>query len=71
MMFENWCDEAERSLQQHVLLPKLAVLDLLANLHLQQIDVERLAQIVAGAETHRLDRVSVDANAVIMIPRMS
>ncbi len=47
--------QSERPLQQDVLLPKLAVLDLLANLHLQQIDVEGLAQIVAGAEPHRLD----------------
>ena len=48
--------EAERALQQHVLLPQLAALDLLAHFHLQQIDVERLAQIVAGAEPHRFDR---------------
>ena len=47
--------QPERPLQQHVLLPQLAVLDLLADLHLQQIDVERLAQVVAGAEPHRLD----------------
>ncbi len=55
MMFENWCDRPSDPLQQDVLLPKLAVLDFLANLHLQQIDVERLAQIVAGAEPHRFD----------------
>ena len=47
--------EAERPLQQHVLLPQLAVLDLLAHFHLEQIDVERLAQVVARAETHRFD----------------
>ena len=41
--------QAERPLQQHVLLPQLAVLDLLADLHLEQIDVERLAQVVARA----------------------
>src|SRR5207245_7507538 len=31
--------EAERPLQQHVFLPELAVLDLLADLHLEKIDV--------------------------------
>src|SRR5947209_12780183 len=46
MMFENWC-ETQRPLQQHVLLPQLPVLDLFAHLHLQQIDVKRLAQVVA------------------------
>ena len=47
--------QAERPLQQDVLLPELAVLDLLADLHLEQIDVERLAQVIAGAEPHRFD----------------
>jgi hypothetical protein len=47
--------EAERPLQQQVLLPQLPVLDLLAHFHLQQIDVERLAQVIAGAQPHRLD----------------
>jgi hypothetical protein len=48
--------EAERPLQQQVFLPQLAVLDLLPHLHLEQVDVERLAQIIAGAEAHRFDR---------------
>ena len=47
--------QAERPLEQHVLLPQLALLELLAHLHLQLVDVERLAQVVAGAEPHRLD----------------
>ena len=47
--------EAERALEQQVLLSQLPVLDLLAHLHLQQIDVERLAQVVARAEPHRFD----------------
>ena len=47
--------QAERPLQQDVLLAQLAVLDLLADLHLEQVDVERLAQVVARAEPHRLD----------------
>ena len=64
--------EAERPLQQHVLLPELPVLDLLAHFHLEQIDVERLAQVIAGARAASLrPRVSVDAKAVIMMPRMS
>jgi hypothetical protein len=48
--------EPERLLQQHVLLPQLPVLDLLPHFHLEEVDVERLAQIVAGAQPHRLDR---------------
>ena len=55
MMFAELVREPERPLQQHVLLPKLAVFDLLAHFHLEQIDVERLAQVVAGAEPHGLD----------------
>ena len=47
--------EAERPLEQDVLLLELTVVDLLANLHLQQVDVERLAQVVARAQPHRLD----------------
>ena len=46
--------QAERALQQQVLLPELPVLDLLPHFHLEQIDVERLAQVVACAEPHRL-----------------
>ena len=48
--------QAERPLEQDVLLAELPVLDLLAHLHLEQVDVERLAQVVAGAEPHRFDR---------------
>ena len=47
---------AERPLQQHVLLPELPLLERVAHLHLQLVDVERLAQVVVGAETHGLDR---------------
>ncbi len=48
--------EAERPLEQEILLLQLTVLDLLADLHLEQVDVERLAQVVAGAQPHRFDR---------------
>ena len=48
--------QAERPLQQHVLLPELPVLDLLAHLHLEQVDVERLAQVIARTEAHRFNR---------------
>ncbi len=51
MMFANWC--VRRPLQQDVLLAELPVLDLLADLHLQQIHVERLAQVIARPEPHR------------------
>ena len=47
--------QPERPLEQDVLLAQLAVLDLLAHLHLEQVDVERLAQVVAGAQPHRFD----------------
>ncbi len=55
MMFENWCDRPEGALQQDVFLLEVAVLDLLAHLHLQQVDIERLAQVIARSEPHRLD----------------
>jgi hypothetical protein len=48
--------QTKRSLQQHVLLTQLPVLDLLPDFHLEQVDVERLAQVVARAESHRFDR---------------
>ena len=51
--------QPQRALEQDVLLLQLAVLDLRrAPSCLQEIDVERLAQVVAGAEPHRLDRAS-------------
>ena len=48
--------QPERPLEQHVFLPEVPALDLLADLHLEQVDLERLAQIVAGAQPHCLDR---------------
>ncbi len=48
--------EAERLLEQDVLLPQLPVLDFLADFHLEQVDVERLAQVIACAEPHRFHR---------------
>jgi hypothetical protein len=45
----------QRPFQEHVLLPEPAVLDLLAHLHLEQIDVEGFAEIVARAQAHRFD----------------
>ena len=46
---------AERPLQQHVLLPELALLERVAHLHLQLVDVERLAEVVVRAQAHRFD----------------
>ena len=46
---------AERPLQQHVLLPELPLLERVAHLDLQLVDIERLAQVVVGAEPHRFD----------------
>ena len=47
---------AERALEEHVLLPELPLLERVADLHLQLVDVERLGQVVVRAEAHRLDR---------------
>jgi hypothetical protein len=46
---------AERPLQQHVLLPEAALLEGVADLHLQLVDVERLAEVVVGSQPHRFD----------------
>ena len=45
----------ERALQQHVLLPELPLLERVADFDLQLVDVERLAEVVVGAQPHRLD----------------
>ena len=47
---------AERPFEQHVLLPELALLESVAHLHLQLVDVERLAQVIVRPKAHRLDR---------------
>ena len=47
---------AESALQQHVLLAEQALLERVAHLHLQLVDVERLAEVIVRAEAHRLDR---------------
>ena len=52
MMLWNWCDAAQRALEQHVFLPQPAALEFLADLDLQLVDVERLDHVVAGAEPH-------------------
>ncbi len=54
-MLANWCARAERPLQQHVLLPELALLERVADLDLQLVDVERLAEVVVRAQPHRFD----------------
>jgi hypothetical protein len=48
--------QPQRTLEEDVLLLQLAILDFLADLHLEEIDVERLAQVVACPEPHRLHR---------------
>ena len=45
----------ERALQQHVLLPQLPLLERVAHLDLELVDVEGLAEVVVGAEPHRFD----------------
>ena len=46
---------AEGALQQDVLLPEQALLEGVADLHLQLVDVERLAEIIVSAQAHGLD----------------
>ena len=46
---------AERPLQQDVLLAEQALLERVADLYLQLVDVERLAEIVVSAQAHGLD----------------
>ena len=43
-MFANWCVVPERTLQQHVLLPQLPLLECVAHLDLELVDVEGLAR---------------------------
>ena len=66
---------AERALQQHVLLPQLALLERVADLDLQLVDVERLAEVVVGAQPHgfdggvgRRERRDHDAEHVLIDP---
>ena len=47
---------AERALEQHVLLPELPLLERVADLDLQLVDVERLAEVVVRAQPHGFDR---------------
>ena len=55
-MFAELMRAAERALQQHVLLAELALLERVAHLDLQLVDVERLAEVIVRAQAHRLDR---------------
>ena len=55
-MLRELMGAAERALEQHVLLAEMPLLERVAHLHLQLVHVERLAEVIVGAEPHRFDR---------------